>query len=98
MLGKLFARLFSSASGEAPQPLPLHAESDLRDSLRARNVELDRQRSVAVLDAMRRGRKIDAIKQLREGAIPRLGLKESKEIIEDFQERLKSSPNDRFRR
>lgn len=98
MLGKLFAKLFSPASGKAPQSLPHHAESDLRDALRHHNVELDRQRSNAVLEAMRRGRKIEAVKQLREGASSRLGLKESKEIIEDFEERMKASPNDRFRR
>jgi len=57
-------------------------------------IELTPEQREAFAEALYAGRKIDAIKQLRE--LSGLGLKESKEIIERLEAELRAAHPERF--
>lgn len=62
----------------APAPLPVSLTSTIyAPNCNARNLEIVRHAAIE-------GRKIDAIKELRNCFVPRLGLKEAKELIEQL--------------
>jgi ribosomal protein L7/L12 len=56
---------------------------------------VDSAKTEAILDAIFQGKKLDAVKQYKTAS--GLGLKESKEFIEDLTQRLKSECPEQFR-
>lgn len=68
-------------TGFRSEDLRYTAES-LRQCLQPFGVTLSMRGTELVLDAMRRGMKLEAIKQIREEGTPRLGLKEAKDVVD----------------
>lgn len=60
----------------------------LRDALSETNLSIATSHLQPLLDALRRKRKIEAIKVLRDGSQSRLSLHDAKEIVDQLESRL----------
>jgi ribosomal protein L7/L12 len=85
--GLLVAIVLRLTSGERHVRVPARLEAKLDALLKHQGIQFDPYADAApsVADAVRRGKKIEAIKEYR--AVSGAGLKEAKEYVEELQRR-----------
>ena len=95
-------KLYQNATGSSLKTAKEVIETRMRSSSPARTSRLsgevpgvDSAATEAILDAIFQGRKLDAVKRYKTAS--GLGLKESKEFVEDLTQRLKSESPEQFR-
>ncbi len=90
VLGMLIGRTVAMPSRELELRSLARVEAKLDAFLKHEGITFDPYANVAppVLDALRRGKKIEAIKEYRE--VSGVGLKEAKEYVEEVQRRASS--------
>ena len=95
-------KLYKNATGSSLKTAKEVIETSMRSSSTARMSRLpgevpgvDSAATEAILDAIFQGRKLDAVKRYKTAS--GLGLKESKEFVEDLTQQLKSESPEQFR-